>query len=420
VYSPLIVDRRLHQAKKDGLKCHRRPREESIDIAAKLQLLTLDRNGEPLPAGQLSRDLDEREREFIASEQVLCKADFAYYLTRYHVVERDPGVGTESGNGAAKLLESQRKFIMEMGKREEVCHAEVKKYGHTSGILVYAHKCRQVAFTATARGASIHRMILWPGTRAFAATLKDGPQGTGELYKRDLLALTSLPFWLGPMLLYPNVKDQEIGIRAPLNARLSYQAENQQTGIGTGTQQDVSHLTEVSLWLYPSRIRYSFVPSIPKAISTLHIQEATSAGRGGYWHEVTEACRHRRAGFEDWIYIFVPWYMNRTKYRGNPPDSWIPDDKTVQHAALIERTSPEFCEGRTFHPGRDQMYWWEKTRALHAAQNETAAFLANYPATPEQSFVNASQGALPVELIEEMEFETRDPRPYEVECEVPA
>lgn len=420
MYSQFIIDKRLHQAKKDGLKFQRRSRDQSLDISAKLEALRLDRNGDALPDGQLSRELDEREREFIASEQLLCKADFGYYLTRYHVVERDPGVGTESGNGAAKLLESQIKFIREMGKREEVCHAEVKKHGHTSGILVYAHKCRQVAFTATARGASCHRMIFWPGTRAFAATLKDGPQGTGELYKRDLLSLMSLPWWMRPPLLYPNVKDQEIGLPAPFNARLSYQAENQQTGIGTGTQQDVSHLTEVSLWSYPSRIRYSFVPSIPKALSTLHIQEATSAGRGGYWHEVTESCRHRRSGFEDWIYIFVPWYLNQTKYRGNPPDDWIPEDRTIQHAALIERTSPEFCEGRTFHPGRHQLFWWEKTRALYASTGETAAFFANFPATPEQSFVNASQGALPLELIEEMEFEVRPPRPYEVECEVPA
>lgn len=260
-------------------------------------------------------------------------------------------------------------------------------------------------------------MVFWPGSRCFAATLKDGAAGTGELYKRDLLAITSLPFWLKPAReqIYPNVKDEEIGFTVPFQSRLSYQAENQTTGIGTGTQQDISHLTEVSLWTYPSRIRYSFVPSIPKSINTVHIQEATSAGKGGYWQEVTEAARKRRRGFEDYIYIFVPWYMNTTKYQANAPDDWKPEEHTVKHAELIERTSPEFCNGSTYRPSRNQLYWWETNRALHAHNNETAAFLANYPATPEQSFTNWAAGALPAELIEELELDERPPgRIYDI------
>lgn len=415
MYSSEIVERRLHQAKSKGLKFNRLPRDKSIEIATRLEALRRDPTGKTLPDGQLVRPLDEKEAAFISSERILCKADFTYYLTRYHTLERDPGVGTEGGNGPAVLLESQNRFIHYLGKREEVCHAEMKKYGHTAGILVYAHKCRQVAFTATSRGASIHRMLFWPGTRAFAATLKDGPQGTGELYKRDLLTIQNLPFWLKPDEIYPNVKDEEIGFPSPFNSRMSYQAENQQTGIGTGTQQDVSHLTEVPLWSYPHRIRYSFVPSIPKAISTLHIQEGTSAGKGGYWQEVSEGCRHRRSGFENYTYIFVPWYTNTLKYRDNSPDNWIPDEHTIKHAELIARTSPEFCDGKSVQPTRDQLYWWEKTRALHASNGELASFLANHPATPEQSFTNWAQGALPVELIEKMELETCPARPYEIQ-----
>jgi hypothetical protein len=417
VYHPEIIDRRLWQAKKKGLGYRVRPREESIEISAKLEKLCRNAKGEPLPEGQLQRDLDEKERAFIGSERILCKANFEYYLTRYHVLERDPGVGTESGNGAAILLESQHRFIEALGRRELVCFQEKQKYGRTAGILIYAHKARQVAFTSTSRGASIHRMLFYPGTRAFAATFKDGPQGTGELYKRDLLAIESLPFWLKPKI-YPNVKDEEIGFEEPLRSRLSYQAENQQTGIGTGTQQDVSHLTEVPLWSYKHRIRYSFYPSLPKAISTLHIQEGTSAGKGGYWQEVSEGCRHKRVGFEDWTYIFVPWWVNTAKYVGNPPDGWVPEDHTIKHADLIERTSPEFNGGVVFHPSIDQLYWWEKTRAMHAQNGELASFLANYPATPEQSFTNWAQGALPVELIEQMELDIRQPHVYELEVVV--
>lgn len=415
MYSPEIVSRRLFQAKKAGLSFVRRSIDVSLEISDKLEKLRFSTKGEPLPEGQLIRPLDQKEQDFIRSERILCKADFTYYLSRYHVIERDPGVGMGSGNGPARLLESQKVMIRHFGKREEVCYEEQKKYGRTAGVLAYCHKCRQVSFTTTSRAASIHRMLLYPGTRAFAATLKDGPAGTGELYKRDLLAIGSLPFWLKPSV-YPNVKDEEIGFEAPLNCRLSYQAENQSTGIGTGTQQDVSHLTEVPLWSYPHRIRFSFIPSLPKAITTLHIQEGTSAGKGGYWQEVSEGCRQRRSGYEDYIYIFVPWWVNSTKYVGNPPTDWEPEKHTIQHAELIERTSPEFNDGVVYRPTVDQLYWWEKARALHAHNGELASFLANYPATPEQSFTNWAQGALPVELVEAMEMDIRQPKVYEVEA----
>lgn len=416
MYSPEIVERRLFKAKKLGMTYKRLPRDTCIEITSRLKLLQFNTNGDPLPEGQLVRPLDEKEHEFIRSERLLCKCDFAYYLSRYHVVERDPGVG-EGGIGPGRPLESQLRFISMAGKREDICHAELAKYGHTAGILIYAHKARQVLFTATSRAMSLHRMVFYPGVRCFAATLKDGPAGTGELYKRDILSIFGLPFWLKPPAdqIYPNVKDQEIGFTDPFNSRLSYQAENQTTGIGTGTQQDISHLTEVPLWAHPAQIRFSFVPSIPKAITTLHIQEGTSAGKGGYWQEVSEGCRRRKVGFEDHIYIFVPWWMNHAKYRKNAPDNWRPNEHSIKHAALVERTSPEFNDGVIYHLTRDQLYWWETTRIMHAQNGELASFLANYPATPEQSFVNWAQGALPVELIEKMELSIRPPRPYEVE-----
>ena len=210
-----------------------------------------------------------------------------------------------------------------------------------------------------------------------------------------------------------------MGFVEPLNCRLAYLAENSRgnAGIGTGSQVDISHLTEVPLWSMPGQIKFSFVPSLPKAISTFHVQEGTSAGKGGYWQEVSEGCRQRRKGYENYIYIFVPWYINTTKYVDNPPDDWSPDEHTIKHAELIERTSPEFCDGNSYHPTRDQLYWWEINRANHAFSGELASFLANYPATPEQSFTNWSQGALPVEVIERMELDCRRPLTYAVEVD---
>lgn len=419
MYSPEITQRRLHQAKKQGHTYTRLPRDTSIDISQKLEKLRYSDRGELIPKTPanpdgLARSLDAKEFEFVNSERLICKMDFDYYLSRYHAVELDSGVGSgESGVGPGVLLESQRRFITMIGRREKEMHEEFAKYGQTEGIKALAHKSRQQVFTSTSRAFSLHRLVFWPGTRCFAGALN--PDGMGELYKRDKVTLDNLPFWLRPEL-YPDVKDSEIGFPAPLNSRMLYQAENQKAGIGVGTQQDVSHFTEVSLWAYPEyNIGFSFAPAIPKSRSTLHIQEATSAGKG-YWKDVTEACRRKDRGYESWTYIFIPWYFNRSKFRSIPPPGWVPAAHTMEHAQLIERTSPEWNDGVKLSASVEQMAWWEAERAKYVREGQLGAFLASYPATPEMSFVNWAQGALPVELIEKMQGEVRRPGVYE--CEV--
>lgn len=415
MYASDIIERRLHTAKKAGLSYQRLPRAESIARSADLQLLCYDDRGAKLPDDTLARPLSKDEEFFIVSEQLLCKVDFEYWFTRYACVELDPGVTADGKGGIAPpvLAESQRHYIKLLGRKEVEVHEEFKKYGLTLGIHAYFHKTRQVMATATARALTWHRLLFWNGTRAFCATL-DEPR-IGELFKRDHIIIDNLPWWQMPKV-YPDVKDTEIGLEPPISSRISYQAENQVTGIGTGSQNDVSHLTEVALWKYPGRIRFSFVPSIPKAVTTLHIEESTADGKGNYWHEVTEAARHKKRGFEHWIYAFIPWWYNKSKYRAIPHEGWKPEKHTLAHAELIERTSPEFNDGNVYKPTIEQLYWWETERAQHVKTGELASFLTNYPATPEQSFQNPTQGALPAELMEEMETEVKDPVPYEVEC----
>ncbi len=418
MYSPLIIDRRLSAAKKKGLKFLRLNRDRSIEVTAKLERLRFSNDGRLLPDGQLRRAIDDKERSFIESERLICKMDFVYWFTRYYKLALDPGVfdaGSTIGSseslqdgqiqkiGPPILLESQQRYVTLMGRREETCFEEYKAHKFTLGILAVFHKVRQVAATATARAAALHRMIFWPGTRSFAASV-DAAR-VGELFSRDHMAIDNLPFWMRPTI-YPDVKDTELGFSHPIASKCVYQAENQQAGgIGVGTQQDVSHLTEVALWQYPGRIKFSFLPAVPKSMTTLLIMESTSDGKGNFWHELSEGVRNKREGYEAWLYAFIPWYFNRLKYREIPPPNWEPKPHTLRHAELIERTSPEFCDGVAYRPSIEQLYWWQMERARHVQQGELATFLTNYPATPEQSFQNPTKGALPAELIEEMETE---------------
>lgn len=120
-------------------------------------------------------------------------------------------------------------------------------------------------------------------------------------------------------------------------------------------------------------------------------------------------------GYESWTYLFVPWYTNVRKFVRIPPPGWTPQEHTIEHAALIERTSPEWNEGRTVRVTREQLCWWETEREVYVRNSALSAYLATYPATPEQSFTNWSKGALPAELIEKMELDERRPNAYAVE-----
>lgn len=413
MYSPEIIARREHQLKKQGVLVVRRSRNDCLEVASKLENLRKGKDEKLLPNGQLARPLNKEEQAHIDSERMLCKIDFPYFFTRYYNIRIDPGVGNSNSESDLKvgpppdLLPSQVKYIELIGKREVECYQEKAKYKFTVGIHAYFHKVRQVAATTTAGGMKLHRLLFWSGTAAFCASL-DEPR-VGTLFTRDHLAIDSLPWWLKPTI-YPDVKDTEIGFDG-MNTRCVYQAENQQQGrggLGVGDQWDISHLTEVALWQNPEYIEFSFWPSVPKAISTLHIQESTANGKN-YWHKVTEAARHKKAGFEHWVYAFIPWYMNATKYRAIVPQDWIPQEHSLRHAELVARTSPEWMNGVTVHLSKEQLYWWESQRAAYVQKDNLRSFLTNYPATPEQSFQNPSQGALPIELLEKMETRIRKP-----------
>lgn len=414
MYSSEIIQRRLHQAKKAGLQFVRLPQDQSIEISLKLEKLRYDSNGSVLAHNQLSRPLDTKEQAFIESERIICKADFHYYAERYHSIGVDTGTTEDDQTiGPVKFHESQLRLLRALGKREEEVHAEYAKYKFTEGIRVIAHKTRQQYYTAVCRMLCLHRMLFWPGTRALAAALN--PKGVGELYKRDKLTLDRLPFWLKPEI-YPDVKDEELGFKFPIDSRMMYQAENEKSGLAVGTTMDASHLTEVPLWNFADyNIGFSLIPAIPKTRQTLHIQEGTSAGAHGYWRDISEACRRKDEGWQSWTYVFIPYWTNRMKYRAIPPPNWMPKKHTQEHIEMVFRTSPEWNDGTPVRISTEQAYWWESTRAQYVERGALGAFLAAFPATPEESFTQWSKGALPTELIEKMSFDERMPHCYGVE-----
>lgn len=394
MYSPLIVHQNIRKAVKLGLEIKRRSVDERIGVAEALALISDNK-------GNLKRALTEQEKGFIASEQVLCRLDFRYFAEAYGVIELD----ASEGGGIApikKLWQSQEIALKLLAKREEEAHEQYKKEGFSEGILSCYNKARQQGVTALWRLLLWHRCLFYKRTRSLSATIgSPNDKNKLELYNRDKIILDNLPWFLQVPIKF-DVKGEQLELDEPIRSRMAYADDTQKAGIGTGTQIDCHHMTEVGLWNMAERLEYDFLPGVPKSPLVLGGWESTANGRQNFWHIFTENVRHKKRGYEHWIYTFIPWYLIGTKYRRVAPDDWTPDDNTVQHAEMVEKTSHEWNGGQTYRLSRHQMYWWESEYIRAQQQGQLGVFFSNYPATPEESFQHFSGAAFSYETLEFM------------------
>lgn len=406
MYSQKIVEQKLFALKQRGIEVERRSVDEVCSITKRLQKKFDDSKGQS--------QLTERESAFIRNEQRLCKLDFRYWALRYGFIQMDTSVSQLVG--AQRIEEfwpSQERALAIIGKREEESYREIKAHGFTDGIYMVWHKTRQQFATATMRLITGHRLTLYKGTRSIAASLDDTK--VGELYTRDHIWLDNLPWFLKPAIKF-DVKNGGMTFEN-LKSSISYQQANQEAGVGTGQQFDVSHMTELALWPDPWRLDFDFLPAVPKAVSSFVAYESTANGRGqfNFWHQFTENIRTRKEGFERWRYVFTPWYINSNKNRIVCPEDWEPEDVTKEHAELIERTSPEFCGGETVRPGKYQLFWWETEYKKAKKMGTLNIHFTNYPATPEQSFQHSAHAALPLDTVDWMRTTSIMGMPYNIE-----
>jgi len=395
-----IIDRNLARVRsRSSFQIRRWPAETSITRARNLHLLWDEKKG------SLLRDLTDSESEFIKSEMVLCRYDFRYWAERYAHIQLDANVG--GGMAPPKLWATQDRALNLLAKRELEMWEEYEREKFCDGILAALHKARQQGMTALWCQLKIHRMVFYTNTRALSATLAmPNDSSKLELYNRDQIILNNLPFFMRPRILY-DVKGEQVQFDG-LGSKMIYTDSEQRSGIGTGAQWDIHQITECGLWDNLLRLMFELMPGVPKSPYVLGGWESTANGRvgpGEDWMILTENIRNRRRGYEHWVYCFIPWYLEPTKYRRPVPTAWEPSQLVIRHAEMVEKTSPEFNGGVTCRLTRPQMYWWESEHELYRSLNKLNQFLTNYCATPEESFQNSLAGALPYDVLERMRHE---------------
>lgn len=384
MYSQRIVERHVeaYEAKTGA----RLMRYELPIVDAYLARLNSIRNED----GSLQRNFTREEQRFITNEQILSKFDFLYWAERY---------GWFIGDGGTFMRfnpwDSQKLVLKLMSTVEEEMYDRLDRSEPVDGILIDAHKARQLGLTQLAQFVIAHRLTTTDHIRGLIGSVDD--QKVFDVFQRFERIIDNLPYWIKPSKSY-HEKGKHVYFDK-LDTRLVVQDSRQMSGLGQGEQFEVSHLTEVASWENPLTIDHDFAPTLAQSIRTFNMRESTAQGRAGWWYDTI--MNHVNGGTSRWRLSFIPYYAEPTKYRRHPSENWKPSELSLAHAQKVYDTSTKYV-GKQVMLSKETLYWYESTRAEYQEKGILNLFLTNYCATPEESFQHTTQSAFSPEIIDEM------------------
>lgn len=389
MYSTSVIQRKIEQLEeRTGKTFTRYDTGESMDRTE--TIVKGFRDGKPI------RKITASEHKFMLNEQTICGLDFRYWAERYGTIMLDGG-----GVGKPEFWESQEITLRILSEAEEKMYAMMEKGEPVEGLRVLWHKARQLGATAFGRLLMMHRVTLTKNARGVAASVDEKKKL--ELYERDKIIYDNLPPFLKPETGY-DTKAEHWTFEGTGSSVL-YEDSREKSGMGVGRQFTLPHFTELSTWEDADiKVELDFFPSVPQSKNVLWIMESTAYGRHNWWHEFSESVRE--GSRPNWLYVFIPWYVEERKYRRTPPADWEPSPLTQQHADNVWDTSPQWC-GKHVRLPREKLYWYETERQSFLKDGRLNYFLTSWCATPEESFQMSGQSAFPPEFLEKARLESR-------------
>jgi hypothetical protein len=354
------------------------------------------------PEKGLTRALNQAEVRFVTGELALSKAFFPYWLLRYPLIKTK-----EQTLSRVRLLESQEIILQRVAKEEE----EAVEGRSGDGLLFAVLKARQLGASTLAECILAHRAFFYSNTTALVAG--DVPEQSAYLFDMIERIYENLPWWMKPERTYA-VKDNQLFfgkldslvlVGSGKSVRGGADFERGRGQLGRGKTLPLSHLSELSTWENTDQIDDSLMPAIPRHARTLAIFESTARGRGNWWHN---AWLLAKKGLGRLKPVFIPWYAETRTYRRPAPLDWEPSQLALAHAKRAKEVSAQWC-GRSVELERDQLYWWETTRAEALEKKKLSIFLAEYAADDLEAFQNTSRSVFPSELLHELRQGVQQP-----------
>jgi hypothetical protein len=299
------------------------------------------------------------------------------------------------------LWESQTLTLNVLGDLEWRRHTT----GDPDGLLLNILKARQLGISTLAESLVAHRIVSRPHVRALSGA--DVEDQAGYLFRMVTRIYDQLPWFLKPGKLYFN-KNRELSLANASYLKVAWGKstrgalqsvtgmEGSKGAIGRGQTYSVLHISELATWDNPEQLDTALFPAVPISVQTLAILESTAEHAGDWWHTQWLTAAEGDGRF---VNVFIPWYAEPAKYSLPAPVDWTPATTTTQHAQKAEHDSSKW-RGRTIPLTRDQLYWYERTRAYYTKKGELHKFLKEYPADDQECFQYAGRAIFTFEQLD--------------------
>ncbi len=349
-----------------------------------------------------SRRLTPEEEAFILNELILFKADFEYAASRYFYCSVE-GAGIKR---MYPLFDSQKLTLAEVARIEE----EIEDSQLAEGILINTLKARRLGMSTLAQAMLWHRVVSQTFLQGVVAS--DVPSQSSYTISIGKMMYDGLPWWLKPGLrafsnTYPEEYEFVTGSHIWCHAGQSVRGMVGERGqIGRGKGPSIIHLTELATWDDTSQIDSALLPTIPYSPRALAVFESSPRGRNNWWHTHWTTCMKGSGRFRP---VFIPWYAEPRKYSRPAPPGWSPADTTLAHARRCEEQGPRWLHASRVSLTREQLFWYESTRAYYEEKDKLSDFLQEYAADPEECFVFSGRTLIPLAVLQGIQDRARAP-----------
>lgn len=367
--------------------------DASADFTARLMQLRTE-------AGEMTRPLRPDEETFLSATRLRIVFDVPYFLERFVYID-------EEGHGLRPLFplwESQQCF-MDRIAQIELDHVTTPS---PDGILLNVLKARQLGVSTIAEALVAHRILTRPHTRALAGA--DVENQAAYLFNMVYRMYENLPWFLQSTRLtaqrgreaqmsFANGSGIYTAWGKSTRGELQEVTGRQKGHIGRGKTYSVVHISELSTWDNPGQLDDALFPAIPISPLSLVILESTAKGAGNWWHQHWLAADDGIGRFTN---LFIPWGVEPSKYSLPAPLDWTPSESTVQQARRAETLWPKYI-GRTITLSRDQLYFYETTRAYFVKKGDIAKFFEEYASDPEECFLYSGRSVWTLEQLDQID-----------------
>jgi hypothetical protein len=327
--------------------------------------------------------LEPDELRFIRNERILCRADFAYFVSRYGYIKSD-----EDRVVRMEPWISQQIFLSILSEMQQ----------EEMALMLIVLKARQLGLSRIISLILLHAVLFVAHTNAFLASSTEDK--TGLLFDMLDFVLERLPFWMRPAEKYR----RENKILELMNgSALTLQHGQQSTGIARGTTPTKAHISELSEfdeYKVSDLIDSALLRAMHDSPQTFLVLESTAKGMNNWWHDKWKSAKagwpERRSRLRP---LFLPWFVGGLY----PKQHWlrahpVPADYSVRmlpwaaaHAEGAEQyvRKTEYLYARLGHDWQmplEQIWYYECERDAAIRERRLNKFLQEMPANDDEAF----------------------------------